>query len=119
MDRARPLLPAVKLASDPYEAMEGADGVIIATEWGEFATLDLTRVASTLAEPVLIDLRNLYDPDLMVAAGLHYISVGRPPPAPNQATRSSPAAARSPGPCRCAWRVRYGGSRPTRCGHDA
>ena len=82
MDRARPLLPAVKLASDPYEAMEGADGVIIATEWGEFATLDLPRVASTLTQPVLIDLRNLYDPDLMVAAGLHYVSVGRPPASP-------------------------------------
>ena len=82
MDRARPLLPTVKLANDPYEAMKDADGVVIATEWGEFATLDLAQVAETLAQPVLVDLRNLYDPSLVAAAGLRYISVGRPPVEP-------------------------------------
>jgi UDPglucose 6-dehydrogenase len=79
MDRARSLLPAtVDLATNPVEAMQGADAVVIATEWGEFATLDLEEVAATLNGSVLIDLRNLYDPEQVVAAGLHYVSLGRP-----------------------------------------
>jgi UDPglucose 6-dehydrogenase len=79
MDRARSLLPAtVDLATSPVEAMQGADAVVIATEWGEFATLDLEEVAATLNGSVLIDLRNLYDPEQVVAAGLHYVSLGRP-----------------------------------------
>lgn len=79
MDRARTLLPAtVDLATSPVEAMQDADAVVIATEWGEFATLDLEEVAAALNGSVLIDLRNLYDPEQVVAAGLHYISLGRP-----------------------------------------
>jgi UDPglucose 6-dehydrogenase len=79
MDRARTLLPAtVELATSPVEAMQDADAVVIATEWGEFATLDLEEVAAALNGSVLIDLRNLYDPEQVVAAGLHYVSLGRP-----------------------------------------
>jgi UDPglucose 6-dehydrogenase len=78
MEAARILLPAtVGYADGPYEAMANADAAVIATEWAEFADLDLSRVRDALASPVLVDLRNLYEPAIVEAAGLHYSSVGR------------------------------------------
>jgi UDPglucose 6-dehydrogenase len=75
-DEARKLLD-VELCSDAYEALAGADGVVILTEWNEFRALDLARVKSLLKQPLMIDLRNIYRPSMMAEAGFTYVSVGR------------------------------------------
>jgi UDPglucose 6-dehydrogenase len=63
---------------DAYDALEGAHGVVILTEWNEFRALDLERVKTTLKSPLMVDLRNIYRPAQMREAGFQYISVGRP-----------------------------------------
>ena len=75
---ARKLLPDLVYCRDAYEAMEGADGLILLTEWNEFRALDLARVGRLLACPLVVDLRNIYGPPEMAAAGLTYVSLGRP-----------------------------------------
>ena len=62
---------------DAYDAMTGADGVVILTEWNEFRALDLPRVKAALKAPLMVDLRNIYRPAQMAEAGFRYISVGR------------------------------------------
>jgi UDPglucose 6-dehydrogenase len=66
------------VCADTYEALDGADGVAILTEWNEFRALDLERVKTLLKQPLMIDLRNIYRPEIMAAAGFSYVSVGRP-----------------------------------------
>ena len=83
MGEARALLPDIAYCGDAYEAMTDADALVILTEWNEFRALDLTRVLALLSAPVLVDLRNVYNPEDMAAAGFHYVSVGRPTPAPS------------------------------------
>jgi UDPglucose 6-dehydrogenase len=78
---ARALMPDLAYCADAYEAMDGADALVLLTEWNEFRALDLARVRRLLATPLVIDLRNIYKPDEMTAAGLSYISIGRPPAA--------------------------------------
>ncbi len=63
--------------SNAYEALTGADGVALLTEWNEFRALDLPRVKAALKFPVMVDLRNIYKPTQMAEAGFHYVSVGR------------------------------------------
>lgn len=70
-------LLAVELCKDAYEAIAGADGVVILTEWNEFRALDLDRIKSLLTKPLMVDLRNIYRPSHMAEAGFTYISVGR------------------------------------------
>jgi len=77
MEQARPLLPGVTMCGNPYEAIEGADVVVIVTEWDAFHALDLKRVKQLLNAPVMVDLRNIYKPDEMRSAGIEYVSVGR------------------------------------------
>ncbi|MET4132853.1 UDPglucose 6-dehydrogenase [Porphyrobacter sp. MBR-155] len=77
MEQARPLLPEVTMCDDPYAAIDGADVIVIVTEWDAFRALDLKRVKELAAAPVLVDLRNIYNPDDMRAAGFTYLSVGR------------------------------------------
>ena len=78
MDNARELLPdAVQYSEDSYDAAEGADAMIIVTEWNQFRSLDMERVRSSLKQPVVVDLRNLYDPKRMKDQGFKYSSVGR------------------------------------------
>ena len=73
-----PLLPGVDWHEDPYQAAQGAHLVAILTEWNQFRALDLRRLASTMAEPRLADLRNVYGPEEVRAAGFTaYDSVGR------------------------------------------
>ena len=76
---AKKLLPDLLYCRDAYETMEGADALVLLTEWNEFRALDLARVGRLLAEPLVIDLRNIYQPAEMATARLRYISVGRPP----------------------------------------
>ncbi len=78
MEEAARLVPDVDWCEDPYEAMSGADAVAILTEWNQFRNLDLKRIKSMLRAPVMIDLRNIYEPAEMAQAGFHYDSVGRP-----------------------------------------
>jgi UDPglucose 6-dehydrogenase len=74
---ARNLLPGITLCGSAYEALEGADGVVILTEWNEFRALDMARVKSLLKRPLMVDLRNIYRPQQMAADGFTYVSVGR------------------------------------------
>lgn len=78
MDLAKKVLTKVDFASDPYQAAEGADAVVLATEWNPFRNLDLPRLREAMRQPVFLDLRNVYDPARMVAEGFRYDSVGRP-----------------------------------------
>jgi UDPglucose 6-dehydrogenase len=68
----------VHFSTDTYDALEGADGVVILTEWNEFRALDLARVKTMLKSPLMVDLRNIYRPSVMREAGFRYVSVGRP-----------------------------------------
>ena len=78
MPEAKKLMPDLDYCGDAYATMAGADALVLITEWNEFRALDLARVSSLLREPVVIDLRNIYQPDEMLAAGLIYHSIGRP-----------------------------------------
>ncbi len=81
IERAESVLPKsdnMSYAKDAYTAAEGADAVLILTDWAEFARLDLTRLNQVLRFPIIIDGRNLYKPAVMQEAGFTYVSVGRP-----------------------------------------
>jgi len=67
----------IDLRKNAYDALEGADGVVILTEWNEFRALDTTRMKALLKRPLMVDLRNIYRPSQMEAAGFTYVSVGR------------------------------------------
>jgi len=75
--QAEPLLSGIEFADDAYAAADGADAVVIVTEWDEFRALDLERVAASLRGKILIDLRNVYDRSDAEAAGLTYYGIGR------------------------------------------
>ena len=77
MEQARPLMPEVAMQPNAYAAIEGADATVIVTEWDAFRALDLDRIKK-IAAPVLVDLRNVYDPAEVRAKGFSYVSVGRP-----------------------------------------
>jgi UDPglucose 6-dehydrogenase len=77
MEQARPLMPEVTMADNAYAALTGADAAVLVTEWDAFRALDLVRVKSLMATPVLVDLRNIYDPAEVRAHGFAYSSVGR------------------------------------------
>ncbi len=78
MPACREMWPQVTFADNAYDAVEGTEAAIILTEWNQFRKLELDRLRKILARPLVIDLRNIYEPADMVAAGLDYISVGRP-----------------------------------------
>jgi UDPglucose 6-dehydrogenase len=79
MERARDLMgDAISYAGSSYEAARGADALLVLTEWEEFANLDLARLRQELKYPIVIDGRNLYDPETMSSQGFTYYSVGRP-----------------------------------------
>ena len=74
---ARQLLPDVDFKDDPYGAAQGADVLVIITEWDQFRALDLHRVKEIMKAPVLVDLRNIYRPDEVRSRGFKYASIGR------------------------------------------
>jgi UDPglucose 6-dehydrogenase len=78
MKEAAKHLPEVTYCQSPYEACEGAHGVVLLTEWNEYRALDLARIKSLLVQPVFVDLRNVYEPSQMKALGFRYECVGRP-----------------------------------------
>jgi UDPglucose 6-dehydrogenase len=77
MEQARPLLPEITLHDDAYSALEGADALVIVTEWDAFRALDLDRVKGLLKRPIIVDLRNVYRPQEVRRRGFSYVSVGR------------------------------------------
>ncbi|MCA9728193.1 MAG: UDP-glucose/GDP-mannose dehydrogenase family protein [Candidatus Eisenbacteria bacterium] len=77
MERAAAELRKVEFAEDSYSAVKGADALVIATEWNEFRTLDLTKLLRLMRQPAVVDCRNIYDPATMEQAGFRYVSVGR------------------------------------------
>lgn len=78
MEEAKKLLDDVEWCGDAYQAMDGADAVVIITEWNQFRLLDLQRAKSLLKQPIMVDLRNVYKVEDMVASGFRYYSIGRP-----------------------------------------
>ena len=79
MEQARKELPNIEYVDDPYDCVKGADAMVVVTEWVQYRTLDLERLKQEMAQPVVIDLRNIYRPEDMEANGFTYESVGRPP----------------------------------------
>ncbi len=80
-EEAKRLLPGgVTYATDAYDTMDGADVLVIVTEWNAFRALDLARVKSLMAAPTIVDLRNIYEPRDMIEKGFAYTCVGRPVP---------------------------------------
>jgi UDPglucose 6-dehydrogenase len=79
MEQARKELPDIEYFDDPYECVKGADAMVVVTEWVQYRTLDLERLKAEMAQPVVIDLRNIYRPSDMEALGFTYDSVGRAP----------------------------------------
>jgi UDPglucose 6-dehydrogenase len=76
-EQAAKVLSDVVFCDGAYQTMDGADALVILTEWDAFRALDLPRVAGLLNAPVLIDLRNVYARNTVEAAGLRYTAVGR------------------------------------------
>ncbi|MCK1651791.1 UDP-glucose/GDP-mannose dehydrogenase family protein [Bradyrhizobium sp. 149] len=77
MEQAKGELPSITYCEDAYSCAEGADAIVIVTEWVQFRALDLDRLKAIMAQPVIVDLRNIYRPEEMQAAGFVYESVGR------------------------------------------
>ncbi|HMG81354.1 MAG TPA: UDP-glucose/GDP-mannose dehydrogenase family protein [Xanthobacteraceae bacterium] len=78
MEQAKPQLTGVQYCSGAYAAAEGAHAIVIATEWEQFRALDLDRLKTVMAQPVIVDLRNIYRADEMKRAKFRYVAVGRP-----------------------------------------
>lgn len=77
MDEARHFVEGIEYAEDEYDAIDGADALVIVTEWNQFRALDMERVKKLLTAPKVADLRNIYEPDDMRALGFEYVGVGR------------------------------------------
>ncbi|HNF91374.1 MAG TPA: UDP binding domain-containing protein, partial [Accumulibacter sp.] len=80
MDEARRVfgdLPGLSFASHPAEALQGADALLIATEWREFKSPDFEQIRALLRQPLIFDGRNLFDPVLVRSLGIEYHGVGR------------------------------------------
>ncbi len=77
MEEAKHELPDIVFARDEYDAIDGADALVIITEWNQFRALDLNRVKELLKSPKVADLRNIYEPSKMIAMGFEYVGVGR------------------------------------------
>ena len=79
MAAARPLLSDVTYASDAYDCAQGADALVVVTEWNAFRALDFSRLRDAMRAPVLIDLRNVYSQEVVKRHGFKYVSIGRKP----------------------------------------
>jgi len=99
MSAFRQSFPAITYCENAYEAAQGADALVIVTEWNQFRKLEIDRLHQLLHRPLIIDLRNLYEPEKMAAAGFEYISIGRPEgrPTPDNVVSLPGAEARTAG----------------------
>ncbi len=78
MPKARQMMKHITFCQDSFSVCRGSDCLVILTEWDEFKKLDMKKVKKLLAQPVIVDGRNLYDPAEMKALGFRYVSIGRP-----------------------------------------
>jgi UDPglucose 6-dehydrogenase len=78
MPEAKKLLPTITYCDDATSAMDGADCLVVITEWNEFRALAPERLKALLRSPIVVDLRNVYEPEMMVEAGIRYSCIGRP-----------------------------------------
>jgi len=95
-EKAQAVMPNINYAADAYEAVKGADALLIVTEWDEFRKIDWSKVSSLMESPLIVDGRNMFDPQEIGAKGFRYISIGREAVAPprsaaNAAANSSPS----------------------------
>jgi len=77
MERSKDILKDITYCNDPYDAAKDADALVILTEWNEFKELDLKKIKSLLKHALIIDGRNIYDPENLKNLGFTYISMGR------------------------------------------
>ncbi len=84
LEESSKLLPKITPCTDPYEAAKGSDALVIMTEWNQFRNLEFDRLKTLLRQPVLIDLRNVYEPERVAGMGFRYVSVGRPAQSPKK-----------------------------------
>ncbi|HEV8388427.1 MAG TPA: UDP-glucose/GDP-mannose dehydrogenase family protein [Dongiaceae bacterium] len=94
VEEAKKLMPDLRYCDDPYDAVAGADVLVILTEWNSYRALDLKRIKTQMKAPNLVDLRNIYRPDEMAQLGYRYVSLGRPQPAPAELAVADFAVAR-------------------------
>ena len=92
MDQARIELPGIEFCENPYACARGAHALVIVTEWEQFRALDLDRLKREMASPVIVDLRNIYNPSDMASLGFTYESIGRPQRLEEIALRGRPLA---------------------------
>jgi UDPglucose 6-dehydrogenase len=78
VEQARSMMTQVEFYDDPYKAADGADAVVLVTEWDVLRALDLRRLAKSMAQPILVDLRNVYLPEDVENAGLQWHGIGKP-----------------------------------------
>ena len=77
MEQARRHLDDVVWCENAYATAEGADALVILTEWNEFRALDIERVTMLMRTPLMVDLRNVYEPGELASAGMDYVCLGR------------------------------------------
>jgi UDPglucose 6-dehydrogenase len=77
MENIRQIFPDIELCQDLYQVAEGSDALVIVTDWDEFKEMDLEKIKGLLNQPVIIDGRNIFDPDEMKRLGFIYQGVGR------------------------------------------
>jgi UDPglucose 6-dehydrogenase len=78
-EKAKALLPDVNYAATPYDAAQDAEAILIVTEWDEFRSIDWTRLRNVVSRPLILDGRNMFDPQQITGHGFHYVSIGRQP----------------------------------------
>jgi UDPglucose 6-dehydrogenase len=86
MEKAKPALPNIAYCSNPYEAAEAADAIVIVTEWDEFSQLDWDRLRSIVEQPLIVDGRNIFTPGDISRKGFRYVSIGRVDASPDGPT---------------------------------
>jgi UDPglucose 6-dehydrogenase len=95
-EKARAVLPDINYCANPYQAAQGADAILIVTEWEEFRAIDWDRLRTVVEHPLILDGRNMLNPADVTGHGFHYLSVGRPPalsePRKKSASESQPGA---------------------------
>ena len=82
MENTKPVFPHITYGANAYEVATDADALVIVTEWNEFKNLNFERLSSLMARPLILDGRNLYDPERLRRLGFEYHSIGRPSVAP-------------------------------------
>lgn len=95
-EKAKAILPNIQYCKDAYEAVKGAEALIIVTEWDEFRKVDWKRIASLMEQPLVVDGRNMFNPEEISGQGFRYVSIGRAPAIPQRAVANTVASSSLP-----------------------